>query len=168
MVWPNGPFCPRCGGFVRIAPVRGGRTGLRRCGPYNREFPVTVGTIFEASHIKLHLWFQAAHLMAPSNKGISAHQIHRALKLTYKTAWFMCDRLRKAARDGHFTVQLGGEGKMVEIDETLVGGLEKNKHRGFARASIFARAGLAVDRISLFMALLSSHGLIPSLVDHDR
>ena len=86
--------------------------------PRKREFAVTVGAIFEASHFKLHRWFQAAHLIASSNKGFSAHQIHRIRKLTYKTAWFMCHRHREPMRDGHITVQLGGEGKMVEIDET--------------------------------------------------
>jgi transposase-like protein len=129
IVWPNGPYCPRCGGFDRITLVRGARAGLRRCGPCKREFTATVGTIFERSHVKLHKWFQVAHLMTSSKKGISAHQIHRTLKLTYKTAWFMCHRLREAMRDGHFTTQLGGDGKAVEIDETFVGGLEKNKHR---------------------------------------
>ena len=63
--------------------------GVRRCGPCKREFTVTVGTIFERSHVRLHIWFQAAHLMASSKKGISAHQLHRTLKVTYKTAWFM-------------------------------------------------------------------------------
>jgi transposase-like protein len=129
IVWPKGPYCPRCGGFDRITLVNGARVGLRRCGPCKREFTVTVGTIFERSHVKLHKWFQVAHLMTSSKKGISAHQIHRTLKLTYKTAWFMCHRLREAMRDGHFTTQLGGEGNAVEIDETFVGGLEKNKHR---------------------------------------
>jgi transposase-like protein len=128
IVWPQGPFCPRCGCFDRITPVKGGREGLRRCGPCKREFTVTVGTIFERSHIKLHKWFQAAHLMASSKKGISAHQLHRTLKVTYKTAWFMEHRLREAMRDGHFSAPLGGEGKADEIDETFVG-LEKNKHR---------------------------------------
>jgi len=129
IVWPQGPFCPRCGGFDRITAVKGGRPGLRRCGPCKREFTVTVGTIFERSHIKLHKWFQAAHLMASSKKGISAHQLHRTLKITYKTAWFMEHRLREAMRELHPDAPLGGEGKTIEMDETFIGGLEKNKHR---------------------------------------
>ena len=129
IVWPNGPYCPRCGGFDRITLVKGGRAGLRRCGPCKREFTVTVGTIFERSHIKLHKWFQAAHLMASSKKGISAHQLHRTLKITYKTAWFMEHRLREAMRELRPNGQLGGEGKTVEIDETYIGGKEGNKHR---------------------------------------
>jgi transposase-like protein len=128
LVWPQGPFCPRCGGFDRITLVKGGRPGLRRCGPCKREFTVTVGTIFERSHVKLHKWFQASHLMASSKKGISAHQLHRTLKVTYKTAWFMEHRLREAMRELHPDT-LGGEGKTIEMDETFVGGLEKNKHR---------------------------------------
>jgi transposase-like protein len=145
IVWPDGPFCPKCGGFDRITPVKGVRMGVRRCGPCKREFTVTVGTIFERSHVKLHIWFQAAHLMASSKKGISAHQLHRTLKVTYKTAWFMEHRLREAMREGHFV--MGGEGKTVEMDETFVGGLEKNKHRskrkhlgtgGAGKESVFA------------------------------
>lgn len=128
IVWPQGPHCPRCGGFDRITDVKGARMGLRRCGPCKREFTVTVGTIFERSHVKLHIWFQAAHLMASSKKGISAHQLHRTLQVTYKTAWFMEHRLREAMREGKFEI-MGGEGKTVEIDETYVGGKEANKHR---------------------------------------
>jgi transposase-like protein len=129
IVWPQGAFCPRCGGFDRITPVKGGRAGLRRCGPCKREFTVTVGTIFERSHVKLHKWFQAAHLMASSKKGISAHQLHRTLKVQYKTAWFMEHRLREAMRELNPTEPLGGEGRTVEMDETFIGGLEMNKHR---------------------------------------
>ncbi len=129
IVWPQGPFCPRCGGFDRITTVKGGRAGLRRCGPCKREFTATVGTIFERSHVKLHKWFQAAHLMASSKKGFSAHQLHRTLKVTYKTAWFMEHRLREAMRELHPNGPLGGEGKTVEFDETYIGGKETNKHR---------------------------------------
>lgn len=129
IVWPNGAHCPRCGGFDRITTVKGGRAGLRRCGSCKREFTVTVGSVFERSHVKLHIWFQAAHLMASSKKGISAHQLHRTLGVTYKTAWFMEMRLREAMRDGTLP-PLGGEGKIVEADTSFVGGKEKNKHVG--------------------------------------
>jgi transposase-like protein len=127
IVWPTGPFCPKCGGFDRITTVRGGRPGLRRCGPCKREFTVTVGTVFERSKVPLHKWFQAAHLLASSKKGISAHQLHRTLKVTYKTAWFMEHRLREAMRELH-PEPLGGEGKTIEFDETYIGGKEANKH----------------------------------------
>lgn len=107
LVWPNGPVCPRCKGQERITKVKGGRPGLWRCGPCKRQFTAKVGTVFESSHVGLHLWFQAAHLMASSKKGISAHQLHRTLKVTYKTAWFMEHRLREAMRTGSLTPPLG-------------------------------------------------------------
>ena len=121
IVWPDGPHCPRCGSFDRITKVNGGRLGLWRCGPCKRQFTATVGTVFERSHVPLHKWFQAAHLMASSKKGISAHQMHRTLKVTYKTAWFMEHRLREAMRDGVFAVPFGTGGGAVEADETFIG-----------------------------------------------
>jgi len=131
VLWPNGPECPRCVSTERIGKMaaKSARPGLYYCGQCKRQFSVTVGTIFERSHIKLHKWFQAAHLMASSKKGISAHQLHRTLKVTYKTAWFMEHRLREAMRELHPDTPLGGKGKTIEMDETFVGGLEKNKHR---------------------------------------
>lgn len=120
IVWPDGPHCPRCGGFDRITKVNGGRVALWRCGPCKRQFRVTVGTVFEDSKVPLHKWFQAAHLLVSSKKGISAHQLHRTLRVTYKTAWFMEHRLREALRSTDLS-PLGGEGRFVESDETFWG-----------------------------------------------
>lgn len=120
IVWGDEPVCPRCGGLDRITKVKGGRMGLYRCGPCKRQFTVTVGTVFERSHIPLHKWFQAAHLLASSKKGISAHQLHRTLGITYKAAWFMEHRLREAMRSG-VLAPLGGDGGTVEADETYSG-----------------------------------------------
>jgi transposase-like protein len=118
IVWPNGPVCPHCGGVDRITPVKGGRIGLRRCGDCKKQFTCKVGTVFEDSKVPVHKWFQAAHLLASSKKGISSHQLHRTLGVTYKTAWFMAHRLREAMRDTP-KGQLGGSGKIVEADETF-------------------------------------------------
>jgi transposase-like protein len=120
LLWADGPVCPHCGGLDRITPVNGGRAGLRRCGSCKKQFTVTVGTVFESSHVKLHLWLQAAHLLCSSKKGMSSHQIHRDLGVTYKTAWFMTHRLREAVRAGEF-VPFGESGKIVEVDETFIG-----------------------------------------------
>ena len=128
IVWPEGPVCPHCGGLDRITKVNGGRPGLKRCGDCKKQFTVKVGTVFESSHVPLHKWFQAAHLLASSKKGISAHQMHRTLKVTYKTAWFMCHRLREAMRDGELA-PMGGNGNVVEIDETFIGRLEGQPKR---------------------------------------
>jgi transposase-like protein len=132
IVWPNGPVCPHCGNVdqARIYKIEGksARAGLRTCGECRKQFRVTVGTIFESSHIPLHKWFQCAHLLASSKKGISSHQLHRTLKVSYKTAWFMTHRLREAMRELNPVEPLGGDGKIVEIDETYHGGKETNKH----------------------------------------
>ncbi len=129
VLWPHGPVCPRCGGLDRITKVKGAREGLWRCGPCKRQFTVTVGTVFESGHVPLNLWLQATHLLCSSKKGMSSHQIHRILGVTYKTAWFMTHRLREAMREGKIPAALGGEGKVVEADESYIGGKEKNKHR---------------------------------------
>ncbi len=130
IVWPEGPICPHCGGIDRITPVKGGRIGLRRCGDCTKQFTCKVGTVFEDSKVPLHKWFQAAHLLASSKKGISSHQLHRTLKVTYKTAWFMTHRLREAMRV--FGMEpLGGSGKIVELDETFYGQVKgEPKRRG--------------------------------------
>jgi transposase-like protein len=134
IVWPNGPVCPKCGNCEekRITRVTGktARTGLRRCLECKKQFTVKVGTVFESSHVPLHKWFQAGHLLASSKKGISAHQLHRTLRVQYKTAWFMFHRLREAMRSTDFS-PMGGEGKQVEVDETYIGRLKgEPKRRG--------------------------------------
>src|SRR5437899_8836654 len=100
--WPNGAACPKCGGAevykltARPDSKRPGRKGLYKCAYCRKQFTVTVGTIFEDSHIPLNKWLIAIYLMCSSKKGVSAHQIHRMLKLTYRAAWFMCHRIRYA------------------------------------------------------------------------
>jgi hypothetical protein len=103
------------------------RAGLYQCKACKEQFTVTVGTIYERSHVPLNKWLAATHLMMASKKGISAMQIGRMLDLTYKTAWFLCHRIRESLRETQPEL-IGGEGKTVEADETYVGGKEKNKH----------------------------------------
>ena len=128
-LWPNGPVCPHCGCMGRIYELKGknARIGLRKCGDCRKPFTVRMGTIFESSHLPLYMWLQVFHLMCASKKGIATRQIQRMLKCSMKTAWFLGMRIREAMDDGSLD-KLGGEGKTVEIDETFVGGLEKNKH----------------------------------------
>lgn len=132
IVWPNGPTCPHCGNAdaARIYRIKGktARLGLHTCGECRKQFTVKVGTVFESSHVPLHKWFQAAHLLASSKKGFSAHQLHRTLKVTYKTAWFMAHRIREAMREADLA-PLGGSGKIVEADETYFGSKDVIKKR---------------------------------------
>ncbi len=134
-VWPNGPVCPHCGGVDRISPMKGKSTrpGLYKCYQCRKPFNVKVNTIFEASHIPLHQWLQAMFLMASSKKGVSANQIHRALGCTLKTAWFLCHRIRKAMEAVNPS-QLGGEGKIVEADETYFGNIPEVNRPKFTKS----------------------------------
>ena len=124
--WPNGPICPHCGNAdaARITKLAGKSTrpGVHKCKECAKPFTVTVGTVFERSHIPLNVWLAASALMAASKKGVSAHQLHRMLGVTYKSAWFMAHRLREAMKeDVKSSGPLGGEGKTVEADETYIG-----------------------------------------------
>jgi len=131
-LWPHGPVCPRCGGMDRITTVKGGRIGLKRCGPCKRQFTVKVGTVFESNHVPLNQWLQAVYLMCSSKKGISSHQLMRTLDVQYKTAWFMTHRIREAMKSGRLP-PLGGVGVTVEIDETFIGQKkDRPKVRGYA------------------------------------
>lgn len=124
-IWPNGPVCPHCGGVDRVGKLKGKSTriGVWKCYQCRKPFRATVGTVFEASHVPLRLWLQAIHLMSSSKKGISSNQLHRTLGVTLKTAWFMSHRIREAMRVLGMT-PMGGEGQVVEADETFIGRLE--------------------------------------------
>jgi transposase-like protein len=131
-LWPKGAFCPHCGSFaVTKLEGKAHRKGLYQCneGECREQFSVTVGTVFERSKIPLQKWVLASHLMGASKKGVSSKQIERMLGVTYKTAWFMTMRLREAMTDPG-AEPLGGKGKVLESDETFVGGKKKNVHKG--------------------------------------
>ena len=121
-IWPNDPVCPHCGGCERIGKMAGKstRSGLWKCYQCRKPFTVKIGTIFESSHVALHIWLQAMYLIAGSKKGISSNQLHRILGVTLKTAWFMSHRIREAMRTGGLA-PMGGNGGVVEVDETYIG-----------------------------------------------
>ena len=122
LLCPDGPVCPHCGSIGTAYDLSKTRIGLRKCAAKEcrKQFTVRVGTVFEDSHIPLHKWLQAAHLLCCSKKGISSHQLHRMMGITYKSAWFMSHRLREAMRTGGLA-PMGGAGGVVEIDETIYG-----------------------------------------------
>src|SRR3972149_3083207 len=154
--WPDGAVCPHCGSDKSYKleakpnskkPVR---AGVYMCAKCRKQFTVTVGTIFESSRIPLRKWVMAFYLMNTSKKGISAHQLHRMLGITYKTAWFMCHRIRESMRKEPVNTLLEG---IVEADETYIGGLGKNKN---FNKRIKTRRG-AVGKVPVF-ALIERGG----------
>jgi transposase-like protein len=134
--WPNGPVCPHCGSMDGAYRLEGEahRKGLLKCKDCREQFSVTVGTVFERSKIPLSKWLLASHLLSSSKKGISSHQLHRMLGVTYKTAWFMTHRIRLAMAPGANAGPLGGAGKSVEADETYLAKSPKTrKPKGLAK-----------------------------------
>jgi transposase-like protein len=134
VIWGAAPLCPHCGGVDRITKVKANvekriRVGLWRCGDCKKQFTVKVGTVFEHMRLPLHKAMQAVYLITSSKKGVSAHQLHRTLEITYKSAWFLMHRIREAMRDGSLA-PFGGNGGVVEVDETFIGklkGVEKKR-----------------------------------------
>jgi transposase-like protein len=127
--WPDGPICPRCHGVNQATKLEGKSTrpGVYKCRPCEKPFSVTVGTVFERSHIPLNKWLYAMHALAAGKKGTSAHQLHRELGISYQSAWFMCHRIREAMRPAKYPGPLGGLEETVEVDETYVGGKLGNR-----------------------------------------
>jgi len=127
--WPEGVVCPHCGSIGQAYKYKSkkARPGLYKCSQCQKQFTVTVGTLFERSKIPLQKWLLAVYLMSASKKGISSHQLHRTLGVTYKTAWFMTHRIREAMKDPIFSQRLGGPCKAVEVDETYWGNNKKRK-----------------------------------------
>ena len=145
--WPEGPACPHCGSAevyrltAKVNSVKPGRKGLLKCKYCRKQFTVTVGTIFEASHIPLNKWMMAIYLLCSSKKGMSAHQLHRMLSITYKAAWFMCHRIRYAMEEGPNRAKFFG---IIEADETYVGG---KRHGGKEKAG---RPGPDSNKVPVF------------------
>jgi len=132
ILWPDGPICPHCGTIGQAGRLKGvkGKNGKVRPGLWKcyskgcrKQFTVRVRTVFESAHIPLHKMLQAVYLLCSSKKGISSHQLHRALEIDYKSAWFLTHRIREAMRDGTLA-PMGGSGAVIEADETYIGKME--------------------------------------------
>lgn len=157
--WPNGPVCPHCGEFeckfYRLN-VKSTKRKLWKCGACRKQFTVTVGTIFQDSHITLDKWLLAFHLLCSSKKGMSALQIQRMLRLgSYKTAWHMCHRIRWAMAEPTSTRLLAG---VVEADETYVGGKARNRKKRYQGVT---KTGRGTDKAPV-MALVERGGEVRS------
>ncbi len=140
LLWAEGPICPHCGVVNEATELKGKSTrpGVWKCRPCQKPFSVTVGTVFERSKIPLHQWVWAVDMYTASKKGFSAHQLHRTIKVTYKTAWFMAHRIRTAMGDVA-DAPMGGEGGQVQADETYYGNTSKRSksyRKGLKRKSV--------------------------------
>lgn len=154
--WPSGRVCGKCGSLDSYETKKEGRY---RCAQpeCRKDFTVMTGTVMERSHIKLNVWLMAFYLMAASKKGMSAHQLHRSLDVTYKTAWFLCHRIRLAMANGGLTGPLGGEGMVVEADETYYGPVE-NPREETTRGAPYRKGGRGAANKRAILALVERGG----------
>jgi transposase-like protein len=144
--WPNGPVCPHCSA-TNAAPMGGNghRPGLFHCPSCRGQFTVLTGSVMESSHIALPKWVMAIRLMASSKKGVSAHQLHRSLGITYKSAWFMAHRLREAMADPKAS-PIGGEGKVIEADEAYHGRKKNPEPSPARKGRPYVKSGKAATK----------------------
>jgi transposase-like protein len=161
--WPNGVACPHCGD-TEIYTLKGKATskepvrkGVYKCKGCRKQFTVTVGTLFEGSHIPLNKWLMTVSLMCSSKKGISSHQLHRMLEVTYKSAWFMSHRIRYAMQQPELKNKLVG---IVEVDETYVGGKPRRSKRDRTNCLI-PRRGRGTKKAPV-VALVQRNGIVKS------
>jgi transposase-like protein len=166
-LWPNGPVCPHCGETARIGALKGKTTrpGLYKCYACKKPFTVRIGTIFEDSHLPLHLWLQVIHLFCCSKKGIATRQIQRMLNCSMKTAWFLGHRIRLAMDPGSAT-PIGGEGKTVEIDDMEVGRSHKTRRRPDGRKGNVKVLSLIERGGNIRSITLDHRGIGPRLYKH--
>jgi transposase-like protein len=161
--WPDGPICPHCGTVNEATKLAGKSTrpGVYKCRPCQKPFSVTVGTVFERSKIKLNTWVHAVDLYTASKKGFSAHQLHRTLGVTYKTAWFMAHRIREAMSEPKGPKNpIGGKGKIIEADETYYG-QKADKPKVRTSGKPFIKSGKAAHKIAV-VALVERGGKVRS------
>jgi transposase-like protein len=169
--WPNGPVCPFCGQQETVKAL-GGKSmgaGWYHCKDCRKKFTVRVGSVYERSKIPLHKWLFATHMMVSSKKGVSAHQLHRMLNITYKSAWFMAHRIREAMREEGLE-PMGGDGGIVEIDETFLGTdpkwtrYHKGKHGPQQKMKVLALVDRKTGKArTMVVDMLTQRDLLPIL-----
>jgi transposase-like protein len=167
--WPNGPICPHCGVVDNAVALNGKSTrpGVYKCRDCRQPFSVTVGTVFERSKIPLSKWLLANHMLNSGKKGVSAHEIHRTLNVTYKTAWFLMHRLREAMAPGASAGPLGGAGKTVEADETVMAKSRKTRQDKPLHAKPDVKVMSLVERGGAIRSVfLDERGVRGALVEH--
>jgi transposase-like protein len=163
-VWPDGRVCPHCGVVDESGSLKGKSTriGVYKCYACRKPFSVKVGTIFESSHVPLHKWLQAMFLLSSSKKGISSNQLARTLEITLKSAWFLSHRIREAMRDGS-AGPLGGEGQIVEADETYIGRKsEQRTETTSGRAYTHSKKGRGPSNKRAIVSLVERGGSVRS------
>ncbi|MEO7859267.1 MAG: IS1595 family transposase [Nitrospirales bacterium] len=163
--WPEGPICVHCQSkkIYTLKVVGPSKRVVLKCATCRKQFSATVGTIFERSHIALNKWFMAFQLMASSKKGMSAHQLHRMLDITYKSAWFLAHRIRHVMKQTPFGDKLGG---IVEADETYIGGKTRGTGRLDNKIPVFALVERDGRVRSFTMPLVTSVNLKRAIDEH--